>query len=35
MRERAEAPPPPKKKAVDVFVKLKVWLLKLFVKSKR
>lgn len=34
MRERAEAPPP-KKKAVDVFVKLKVWLLKLFVKSKR
>lgn len=32
MRERAEAPP---KKAVDVFVKLKVWLLKLFVKSKR
>lgn len=33
MRERAEAPPP--KKAVDVFVKLKVWLLKLFVKSKR
>lgn len=33
MRERAEAKK--KKKAVDVFVKLKVWLLKLFVKSKR
>lgn len=33
MRERVEAPP--QKKAVDVFVKLKVWLLKLFVKSKR
>lgn len=33
MRERAEAQK--KKEAVDVFVKLKVWLLKLFVKSKR